>query len=312
MRIICLGDAHYSSMRFRSGHTKEINNKFYNKLFSLIFSQDADLYLSLGDLTHFGTLKEFRGIYSIIEETKTKNQEFLQVVGNHDLFRFSKWGYQRLTGMELYHVRETEEAKLIFLDTSRVRHFGKKSGRMHMSQVEWLENELMEAGDKLCVVFAHHPISRIEIVDWDGRLIHNTNLYQSLKKKSGNGVFVNGHLHKDRYEVYEDWAFLQFNDILDEPTIRVLDIEDGSISLDTISCKDEEQLDYSQHIASAILTFRRTRNDEEYASVRKLDVELQDSQLAICDISKIPDPYFSKKERSNVGLKLAGTFAGIR
>lgn len=311
MRIVCIGDSHYSGMRWRGDYLKRINQKFYQKLFAAVFAQEADLYLSLGDLTHFGSQAEFRGIYSIIEGAKSSGQVFYQLVGNHDLYRFSKWAYQRLTGMNLYWADDRPDVKLIFLDTSRQHHPGKRSGRMDIAQVRFLDRELQTAEDKLCLVFGHHPISRIEVTDESGKLIPGFSLMDVLRQKKGSGIYVNGHLHKDCYHVENNWGFLQFNDILDEPTIRILDIDRGRLSLDTVTCTDEEYLGYSQQIAGSILTFRRTRNDEAFAPIRGLDMSYSRDQVSINEISQTDSPFYSKKAKVGLKVRLAGVLWGL-
>ncbi len=312
MRIVCMGDTHYSSMRWKGDYLRRINHKFYTRLFRTFFAQEADLYLSLGDITHFGALAEYRGVYSIIEEAKKDNQRFLQVVGNHDLYKFSKKSYQRLTNMDLYWSEDHPEAKLIFLDTSRARHPGKKSGRMSMEQVLWLEKEFEEAEDKLCIVFAHHPISRIEILDDRGQVIEGFSLMDVLETKDNGGIYVNGHLHKDRFSVKNNWAFLQFNDILDEPTIRIIEIDGNNVTLETVSCINEEYLEYSQEVAKAILTFRRTRNDEEFATIKGLNLDLSNEKVRIDQTIRTQTPYYSKEARIKLRMKLAHALYGVR
>ncbi|MDD7732596.1 MAG: metallophosphoesterase [Firmicutes bacterium] len=270
MRIACIGDAHYSAMRWRTKALKDQNEFFYNKIFASLFAQEADLYVSLGDLTHFGSRSEFRAVYKMINSHRKENQRFENVVGNHDLLVQTKASYQSLTGSKLYWAEDYEDVKLIFMDTSRALRPGKNSSSISWEQQEFVKRELEEAGEKLAVIFAHHPPERMIFRNEKGRVDKSLNLEQILSHKKGRGVVVNGHLHKDRFYTRGDWGFLQFNDLLDEPTIRCLDIKDGKVTMSTVSFTQHEMVHATRNITLALLTFRRVDNPWEFAQVREL------------------------------------------
>lgn len=270
MRIACIGDAHYSAMHWRTKALKEQNEFFYHKIFASLFAQEADLYLSLGDLTHYGSPREFRSVYKIINSHRRENQRFENLVGNHDLLVQTKASYQALTGSKLYWSEDYDDVKLIFMDTSRALHPGKSSSSISWEQAEFVKKELEEAGDKLALVFAHHPPERMTFRNEKGRVDKSLTLDQILKHKKGRGIVVNGHLHQDRFYTRGEWGFLQFNDLLDEPTVRCLDIKDGELTMSTISFTQHEMIHAARNIALALLTFRRVDNPWEYAQVREL------------------------------------------
>lgn len=270
MRIACIGDAHYSAMHWRTKALKEQNEFFYHKIFASLFAQEADLYLSLGDLTHYGSPREFRSVYKIINSHRKENQRFENLVGNHDLLVQTKASYQALTGSKLYWSEDYDDVKLIFMDTSRALHPGKSSSSISWEQAEFVKKELEEAGDKLALVFAHHPPERMIFRNEKGRVDKSLTLDQILKHKKGRGIVVNGHLHQDRFYTRGEWGFLQFNDLLDEPTVRCLDIKDGELTMSTISFTQHEMIHAARNIALALLTFRRVDNPWEYAQVREL------------------------------------------
>lgn len=265
MRVACMGDAHYSGMKWKNRHYKLINHALYEGVFREFFRQEADLYLSLGDLTNFGTKKEFEDVYGIIQQF---NKPFVQVVGNHDLVCSTKQEYQRYTGMPLYWSESHDDCHLIFLDSCRQLYAGKKSGQMSLAQVEFLKRELERAGDKLAIVFAHHPIQRIQVLDEDGKEIEGYDLKEILKQKPGKGVYVNGHLHRDHYHTEGNWGFFQFNSILDEPTVRIIEVKDGVVSLETHCMEDKVIQKYATKIAKACITYQRRENDEEFVNQR--------------------------------------------
>lgn len=270
MRIVCMGDAHYSCLR-KTKNLRKMNKAFYTEMFRLFFQQDADLYVSLGDLTHYGRIPEFREVYGIISENKRENQRFVQVVGNHDVLLHGKGTYQRLTGNKLYWSEDHPEGKFIFLDSARAHYPFYRSAQMDEKQAAFLEQELRDSGDRLVVIFSHHPCHRIPIVNAFGKVVSDRTVEDILKVKTrGKGVYVNGHLHKDCYQVKENWAFLQFNDLLDVPTVRILDIREGEVTMDTVTLSNDIIRSYGQSISRALLTYKRTKNDEQFADVRSV------------------------------------------
>lgn len=272
MRIACISDAHYSAMHWRTKALKDQNEFFYNKIFASLFAQEADLYLCLGDLTHYGTAREFKSVYKIINSHRKENQRFENLVGNHDLLVQTKASYQAVTGSKLYWAEDYEDVKLIFMDTSRALRPGKNSSEISWEQSEFVIRELEEAGEKLAVIFAHHPPERMNFLNKEGKYDKSLTLDRILKHKKGRGIVINGHLHKDRFYTKGEWGFLQFNDILDEPTIRCLDIKDGELTMSTLSFTQEEMVRAARNIALALITFRRVENPWEYAQVRELSL----------------------------------------
>lgn len=273
MRIVVLSDVHYTGKKWRSQHLKVLNEKFYNTLFHKFFDQDADLYVSLGDLTHYGTVGEFKEVQNIIKNNKRNDQRFLSVVGNHDLLCMNKRVYQHLSNQPLYWAEDHPDAKLIFLDTCRQLRPGKASSRFDWAQVQFLRRELRSCGNKLAIVFAHHPTERIIFYGPDGKKLPNMTMESLLNEKEGPGIYVNGHLHQDRYMTKGQWGFLQFNDILDEPTVRVLDVVENKVAMETVALDDPQTLMASRKIAKAVLTFLNKRNDDEYARIRDLELD---------------------------------------
>lgn len=271
MRIACVGDLHYSNLRWRSARLQKINSFFYRHFFESFFSIEADLYVCLGDLTHFGTASELKQIFSIIEETKKDGQQFEPVIGNHDILFSRKRTFQRISGLEeLYRAQDAGDWRLIFLDTARVNAFRKDSSYMGIAQSRWLCDELMNSLDRPVMIFAHHPAKQVTMTDKDRRYLINLSLADVLKIKSDTAVYVNGHKHRNKFSVEDNWAFLQFNDILDEPAIRVLELDGRNVKMETISFQDPEMLMAAKKIAAGIITFVSKRRKGDFADVDDL------------------------------------------
>lgn len=271
MRIACVGDLHYSNLRWRSSRLQRINNFFYQHFFKSFFSIEADLYVCLGDLTHFGTPGELKQIFSIIQENKRPDQVFEPVIGNHDILFSKKRIFQKISGLEsLYRAKDADEWRLIFLDTARVNAFRKDSSYMGIAQSRWLCDELMESLDRPVMIFAHHPADQVTMTDQDRRYLINLSLVDVLKIKSDTAVYVNGHKHRNKFHVEDNWAFLQFNDILDDPAIRVLELDGRNVKMETISFQDPEMINAASKIAAGIITFVRQKRKGEFADVDDL------------------------------------------
>lgn len=304
MKIICMGDAHYASLPFKSKFLKEKNKYFYTNIFRELFKEEADIYVSLGDLTNYGRKAHTREVYSIINSCKGPDKRFVQVTGNHDLLAMTKETYKEITGQKLYWTEENDECKMIFLDTCKQMHPGRSSSRVDWDQRIFLEEELAKAGEKLTLVFAHHPPERVIFYDKDGKVDSSVTMEDILSKKKGRGVYINGHLHKDKFYTKGCWAFLQFNDILDEPTIRELVIKDGKLEMKTRAIHRPEMMEAAARISRAILTFYRSRNDELFARVRDLKiVEGVGDRGSDCSMDFVrltSNPRFSKEAASRL------------
>lgn len=296
-----MGDAHYNTMRLKHPSIKKMNHLFYNKIFSMFFKKEADCYVSLGDLTHFGRKKEFQEIYSIIEKQKREDQDFVQVFGNHDVLFYSQDDLKAFTKRDRYFAKHMDEANLIFLDTSKPRAPFFANSRLDKEQADFLAKELERSKDKLVFVFGHHPAYHIPIQGEE-----TLTVYDLLRtKKDGFGVYVHGHKHKDKFSVEDNWGFLQFNDLLDEPSIRVLEVEGDRVAMDTIALGNLTYLHYAEEIAKNLLTFPRTRNDEEYAGVRQLSLLSNSYTFSLADVIETDDPYFSVDGRGILNFFLS-------
>lgn len=306
MKIVCMGDAHYASLPFKSKLLKEKNKYFYKSVFKELFEQEAELYISLGDLTNYGRKTHTKEIYSIINECKREDQRFVQVTGNHDLLAMSKKTYQEISGQKLYWVEDYPDCKLIFLDSCKQFHPGRSSSKIDWKQRKFLEEELYKSGDKLTLVFAHHPPERVVFYDQNDRVDASIKMEDILFKKHGRGVYINGHLHQDRYYTKGQWGFLQFNDILDEPTVRVLELSDGQLEMRTKSLNSPSMIEAASKISKSILTFYRKRNDELFARVRDLRIgnkedEREEEEECLMDFLRLTSrPCFSKDAVSHL------------
>ncbi|MDD7592711.1 MAG: metallophosphoesterase [Peptoniphilaceae bacterium] len=289
MRIACIGDIHYTSMAFRGKKHREMNRTFYRRFLETFFAVDADYYVILGDLTHFGTHRQLREIREIIEGAKRPEQHLEIVIGNHDILFGQKEPFRRIMGLDhLFRSFDAEGVRLIFLDTARVASFRKNSSLMGIEQSRWFSSQLLEAGERPVMVFAHHPADDVRMTDQEGRYLPHLSVKSVLALKEGRGIYVNGHKHKDHFSVEQNWAFLQFNDILDEMTIRILNYDEGKFSMESVTIDDPWMVKATDRIARLLFTFVKKKNDVSFADVGDLTLEQTDDESFRMDMATKP------------------------
>lgn len=271
MRIACVGDLHYSNLHWRSAELQRLNRRFYENYFQHFFAIAADLYVCLGDLTHFGTPGELKEILAIIAKYRRPDQRFEVVIGNHDILVSRKKTFQRLCGLDrLYRSFQMENWRLVFLDTARTYAFRKDSSLMSIAQSRWLCQEILDHPHQPMMVFAHHPAQQVTMTDQDRRYLIHLSLADVLKIKEGPAVYVNGHKHKYHYHVEDNWAFLQFNDILDDPSAQVLTLEGTEVSMETLRLDSPGVLAAAKRIGQGMVTFVPKKKKGNFAQVAGL------------------------------------------
>ncbi|MBU8568638.1 hypothetical protein KM914_19885 [Virgibacillus pantothenticus] len=61
-----------------------------------------------------------------------------------------------------------------------------------------------------------------------------------LRTKKGYGIYINGHNHKDSIETIDNCSFVQANAVPDDQSIRVLEINDNAISIQSLNVTSPE------------------------------------------------------------------------
>ncbi|MCJ7840399.1 metallophosphoesterase [Lederbergia sp. NSJ-179] len=255
MRIALIGDLHYPSMIGQRKDVKEARDKFYTSFIHSFFEIEADYYVSIGDLTNFGMEDELREVYQIIRKY---HKNFIHTLGNHDLYGIPREEVLNISDIEQNISMETDLAHLIFLETARDHNDEDYSGYLSDDQLAWLEEQIIQSGEKLVLIFAHHPVynttarSNFPYLS----IVPEVPIQDILRKKRGNGMYVNGHNHIDSIETIDNWTYIQAGSILDDPSIRILEINQDEISIKAINVGNPELKKQSQMIGSAIHHFQ--------------------------------------------------------
>lgn len=268
MKIAIMGDLHYPSIhgvQFPDWYGREIKaldediiNKrdaFFAYYLEQFFSQEVDLYVSLGDLTHFGMKDEFEEVYELIHQY---NKPLYLPLGNHDLYSMTRKEIAAYTKMEDNFSIEKEEAIFVFLETARELDYKNHDGWLNDKQLKWLEDILENSGEKMVVIFAHHPIyDTTARSDVHMLSIHpSIDLWSVLKKKKGKGILINGHTHTDSIVSKGNWDFVQASAVLDDQSVRILEIENSEWSITAKDVSNSESIKQGATIGEVLDIFR--------------------------------------------------------
>ncbi|SFT19110.1 metallophosphoesterase [Paenibacillus sp. BC26] len=250
MKLLLMGDLHYHEIDTTIPGLPEARTAFYQTLLEQFLNTDADLHISLGDLTNFGSAVELQEVYDLLWHEK---RNFVHVLGNHDLYSQTREQVLEITGQERYHAIDTDTATLVFLDTAREMNTADWSGWMDEEQLQWLEYCVEKSGTKPLLVFGHHPVYQTTTrSEMDKGSIHpSIDMWRILNLKQGTGVYFNGHTHVNSIVAQNNWTFVQLSAALDQPGFRVVDLEDEQIRISTIDVMflEEHAAILHQHIS---------------------------------------------------------------
>ena len=255
MKIAVIGDLHYPALKESYSFIEKDRQLFYEIFFEKFFSIPADLYVSIGDLTNFGTQDELTDVYSIIEK---HGKPFKHVLGNHDVYGMTRKEVLAITGQQSFHQVSTESIELAFLDTAQEQNYANWGGTLDQAQQIWLSEVIKETEDRPLIVFGHHPIyGTTKNSTKDKRCIHpDIPIWEILSTKQGVGLYVNGHNHFNSIAGRENWTFLQLAAVLDEQAIRLIEVSESLLSIDYISFDELQLHKHAQVIGDAIDHFR--------------------------------------------------------
>ncbi|QQE78992.1 metallophosphoesterase [Alicyclobacillus sp. SO9] len=235
LRIALIGDLHYPGMLNESADNLSVRDTFYTELLHNFFMEDADLHVSVGDVTHKGNSEEWKGIERIVQ--KYPGRTFRFVLGNHDVLDQSK--HVTLEALELprYFVEETRDARLIYLDTTRDMSPDNWGGFVDEEQLKWLQT-LPRQVDKPTLVFAHHPIhnttakSELPMMNVE----NSQGVVHELDKIAAQIIYMNGHNHIQsiaKHPSLSQWDFVQTASVVSSPCFRVLEVTPTSVAVTT-------------------------------------------------------------------------------
>ncbi|MEH7123671.1 metallophosphoesterase [Bacillus sp. JJ1773] len=254
MKVVLIGDLHYPAIDETVPGLFEARANFYEGFIDNFLEVDADLHVSLGDLTNFGHYSELLGIYTLL---KRKEKNFIHVLGNHDLYAQPRENVLKITDQARYHSFSTDEAVFAFLDTAKEMDFEDWGGWIDEEQLQWFENVVKESGSKPLLVFAHHPVyDTTKRSDSDKGSIHpSIDMWRILDQKDGIGVYFNGHTHVDSIVRQKNWTFVQTSACLDQQAFRHIEITSEEITVQAIDVENESLIESAAVIYNNINHF---------------------------------------------------------
>lgn len=229
-----MGDLHYPTIKESYEPIEKEREDFFAGFLDAFFNLEADLYVSLGDLTNFGLVDELEDIYTIINKY---NKPFFHVIGNHDAYGLTKSAMLEITKQERYHTIQYENLSLIFLDTAKEQDFFDWGGTLDDIQLQWLQEQINLSEDHSVIVFAHHPVyqtttnSEKEYLSVDPKIP----LKDILNSKNGANIYMNGHNHFNSIVEQGNWTYIQVAAVLDEIGARIIDITENHIQIMEVS-----------------------------------------------------------------------------
>lgn len=134
----------YSFIVITDTHIKENNTYGLEKLRIIVEDNEKIKFaVFCGDLTQNGTIQDMEKFFEI---AGSMGIPCYPVIGNHDVF-FGNWSvWKELIGSTRYRI-DGDTATLFILDSA--------NGFLGKGQIDWLENELKSANDRV-FVFSHH------------------------------------------------------------------------------------------------------------------------------------------------------------
>lgn len=251
MKIAVIGDLHYPTVKEEYALSQRERQDFYESFMAHFFSVPADLYVSIGDLTNFGTQDELEGIYTIIDQHQ---KPFVHVLGNHDVYALPREEVLKITKQDRFHSLSTDSAVLAFLDTAQEQNYEDWGGTLDLEQQFWLADVVADSGNRPLLVFGHHPVyGTTKNSSKEKRSISpDIPMWDLLNNKQNAGLYVNGHNHFNSIAAREQWTFLQIAAVLDEQAVRVIDISEAMISIDYVPFVDPNLRQQARNIGNAI------------------------------------------------------------
>jgi len=181
-----------------SGDTQRSYGKSEDFVAQINARNDIDFVILNGDISDFGLLLEFDGIYKIYNQLKVP---FISVIGNHDLVANGADVYKRMFG-DLNFTFKYAGIKFVCHDTNgREYNFNGSTPNM-----QWLKNNLtLETGVDRLIAFSHVPPK-------DGDFDPKLSLpYQNLLNQTpGMIASIHSHQHQPQITQYQDEKGIPF------------------------------------------------------------------------------------------------------
>lgn len=215
MKIGIFTDSHYSSQEITC--TIRYNSKSLAKIekaYSFFEKENCDLVVCLGDIidkedTHEKEIENLKKVAKIINSSGIKT---VCLMGNHDGFAFLKNEFYNILGTNEPADIETDENKLIFLDTcyfTNGNHYIPGDTDWTNAFLPDLKNfkERIKTNKKI-YIFSHH---NIDLNAEESHRINNAEEINDILRRNKNIKTVyQGHFHQGAKSFYNGINFITF------------------------------------------------------------------------------------------------------
>ncbi len=256
MNFIILGDLHYTD--YNSSATNDKRDRFFDALFQRLAEQGADLIFAIGDIVHYGTASEFKGLYAA---ALRYGIQMISITGNHDTATFSKndlrpyFAAGKSTAPdELYHAFSYQGTRFVLLDTGREMECDTDwSGYVSSGQQQWLKTEVTDfnqghTGDNQLVVLGHHPLYGTTSIssDWRMNIDNSEEVRLAMGQvEAGRAFYICGHNHVNDIVGPDSsgWSYIQCGAPLVSFCFRLISAGQSGLKVDTVDFGlDDQQL----------------------------------------------------------------------
>ena len=233
MTVVALvGDLHYPELAPEQTALQQAKKEFFTPFLEWYFGLDADIHMSIGDLTHSGRRREFQDVVGLAQRFR---RNFRLALGNHDVLGIPKQEILGLIGHPRYGEMEADGARILWLDTTKE---GDLSGwGLDEAQWAWLQETLERPTGKPLIVFAHHPVQETTAGSpLPEDITEPSQTFHRLLTASGKTLFYfNGHIHRKSFVQKGNGYYFQTASVLFSPCAHLIQIEPGRIRLETVS-----------------------------------------------------------------------------
>lgn len=196
---------------------------------------DADRVILTGDLTHFGDEGSYRRLKQMLDGYPIP---ISMTIGNHDERDTFRSIFPDVAVDESGFVQEAidfPDVRCLLLDTwiGLARdHADHAMGMLCALRLDWLERELIRAGDKPVLIFLHHPPHDTGFVGMDAiKLSNGDAFYEVLSRFPTVRHIIAGHVHRTISGSHRGIPFSIFKSPLHQQPMP-FDIDDTSSSVD--------------------------------------------------------------------------------
>ncbi len=247
MRFVVLGDLHFSS--YPDLAREAARDRVFGTFFRQVAALKADLVFAVGDTTHTGTFEEFESQNNLAAKF---GLPLIRLTGNHDsdflekaeMAPFYLGELSPVSGDELYTRFDSGPARLLLLDTSRVKMTNENwSGLVSPAQLNWLKNEISlfnhATSPEFIILLGHHPIANTTARSEENWLnIDNSlevrEILQGLKRTPGLYICGHNHINSIFGPDPNNWYFLQAGAPMICESFRLVEVSPREIKIETI------------------------------------------------------------------------------